>query len=192
MPNLPARKEGAAVNTITKKIEQLGEEHLLLMQNIQITSDQQEGYTTQLRVMSDQEAQLNDTQNSIRPFLLSVIAKANATLADSNAHMIAISNMITAQESELRACHNDGLGQRNNDFAKESSPTNLAVQVKDYLQKRDITGVTDPATSRRYPGQLGTKDQRKTFDLEHHVLRGYYAKILGLRVFLSSALVALG
>jgi hypothetical protein len=95
--------------------------------------------------MSDQEAQLNDTQNNIRPFLLSAIAKANTTLADSNARMIAISNMITAQEKELRTCYNDGLGQRNNDFAEDSSPTNQTVQVHDYLlQKRNITDVTDP------------------------------------------------
>ena len=37
------------------------------------------------------------------------------------------------------------------------------------------------ATSRRYPGQHGTKDRRTTFDSEQHVLRGDYAKIPGLR-----------
>jgi hypothetical protein len=94
MPNLHAQEE-ADVNKITKKIEHLGEEPLLLIQNIQITIDQQEGYTTQLRAISDQEAPLDDTQNSVRPFLLKAIAKTNTSLADSNARMTAISNMIT-------------------------------------------------------------------------------------------------
>jgi hypothetical protein len=44
----------------------------------------------------------------------------------------------------LRVCHNDGLGQRDNDFTEESNPTNRTVQVKDFLQKRCIAGVTDP------------------------------------------------
>ena len=104
MPKLPAPEEGAAVSRITKKIKQLGEEQLLLMQRIQITSEQQDGYATQLSVISDQKDQLNDLQNSIRPFLLNAIAKANTTLADSNTRMLAISSMIAAQEAELRTC----------------------------------------------------------------------------------------
>jgi hypothetical protein len=76
-----AAQEGAAVNRITKKIEQLGEEQMLLMQRIMLITEQQDGYNKQLVVMSNQKDQLTDLQNSIRPFLLSSIAKANTTLA---------------------------------------------------------------------------------------------------------------
>ena len=99
-----AAQEGAAVNRITKKIKQLREEQILLIQRIQIITEQQDGCTKQLSVMSDQKDQLNDLQNSIRPFLLKTIAKANTTLADSNTRMLAISSMIAAQEAELRTC----------------------------------------------------------------------------------------
>jgi hypothetical protein len=45
--------EGDATNDINKKIEQLGEEQLHLMNNIQITTNTLDGYTKQLRAMSD-------------------------------------------------------------------------------------------------------------------------------------------
>ena len=156
MPKLPVKEEGAAaaqkgaaVDKINKKIEQLGEEQVLLMKSLQVLKIQQDGYTKQLSVMSDQKGQLNKTQNNLRPFLLDSITKGNTTLAEGTARIIAISDMIATQEGELRSCYNDGSVSRNKDFAEESSPTNRTVQVQEFLhQKRTIADVSSPDEKR--------------------------------------------
>ena len=152
MPKLPDKEEGAAVaqkgaavDKINEKIEQLGEEQVLLMKSLQVLKIQQDGYTKQLSVMSDQKGQLSKTQTNIRPFLLNSITEGITALAEGNARMIAIADMIATQEGELRSCYNDGSVSRNKDFAEDSSPTNQTVQVQEFLhQKRTIADVSSP------------------------------------------------
>ena len=149
MPKLPDKEEGAAVaqkgaavDKINEKIEQMGEEQVLLMKSLQVLKIQQDGYTKQLSVMSNQKGQLSKTQTNIRPFLLNSITEGITALAEGNARMIAIADMIATQEGELRSCYNDGSVSRNKDFAEDSSPTNQTVQVQEFLhQKRTIADV---------------------------------------------------
>ena len=152
MPKLPDKEEGAAVaqkgaavDKINEKIEQLGEEQVLLMKSLQVLKIQQDGYTKQLSAMSNQKGQLSKTQTNIRPFLLNSITEGITALAEGNARMIAIADMIATQEGELRSCYNDGSVSRNKDFAEDSSPTNQTVQVQEFLhQKRTIADVSSP------------------------------------------------
>jgi hypothetical protein len=141
-------QEGAAilVHNINKKIEQLGEEQLHLINNIQIITNTVDGYTKQVRAISDQDAPLDDMQSTVHTFLLKALAKANTSSADSNAQMTAIFEKIAEHKTELRAFSNDGLGLHDNIFAEESKPTNRTVHVKDSLlhkEKRDIADVIE-------------------------------------------------